>query len=90
MAWRIHKRGSKTKTGVISSYRALSGGHTTDAPNTITYSSVVSRDSVCIPFLIAASNELDVMSADIGNAYLNAPCHEKIWTVTGPEFGSKE
>ena len=28
------------------------------------------------------------MTADIGNAYLNAPCHEKIWTVAGPEFGT--
>eukprot|EP00957_Ditylum_brightwellii_P009966 751800-Ditylum_brightwellii.AAC.1 len=30
------------------------------------------------------------MLTDIGNAYLNAPCREKIWTVTGPEFGSKK
>ena len=24
---------------------------------------------------------------DIGNAYLNAKCGEKIWTIAGPEFG---
>ena len=30
------------------------------------------------------------MSADIQNAYLHAPCREKIWTIAGPEFGSDE
>jgi len=34
--------------------RMVAGGHMTDAPSTITYSSVVSRDSVRIAFLIAA------------------------------------
>jgi len=28
--------------------------------------------------------------ADVGNAYLNAPCREKIWTTTGKEFSSDE
>ena len=27
------------------------------------------------------------MLCDIGNAYLNAPCREKIWFVAGPECG---
>ena len=56
-------------------------------PASITYSSVVSCDSVRIAFLIAALNNLDIMSADISNAYLNAPNKEKIWTVAGHEFG---
>eukprot|EP00957_Ditylum_brightwellii_P159673 12153537-Ditylum_brightwellii.AAC.1 len=30
------------------------------------------------------------MAADIGNAYLNAPCREKIYKVAGPEFGTEE
>ena len=56
-----------------------SGGHTTEAPASLTYSSVVSRDSVHLGFLIAAAlNDLDVMSCDLENAYLNAPCREKI------------
>ena len=29
------------------------------------------------------------MAADIGNAYLNAPCREKIWTVARQEFGTE-
>ena len=48
--------------------RFVAGGHTTEAPTSITYSSVVSRDSVRIGFLIAALND----------SYLNAPCREKI------------
>jgi hypothetical protein len=44
----------------------------TDAPSSITYSSVVSRDSVRIALMVAALNDLDILSADIGNAYLNA------------------
>jgi hypothetical protein len=66
------------------------GGHMTETPASLTYSSVVSRDSVRIAFLIAALNDLDIMSFDIGNAYLNAPCQEKIWFVAGPEFGSRQ
>ena len=67
--------------------RLVAGGHTTDPPATITYASVVSRESVRIALTIAALNDLKVMSADIQNAYLNSPCDEKIWTVLGPEFG---
>ena len=46
-----------------------SGGHVTDPPATTTYSSVVSRESVRIALLIAALNDLEVLSADIQNAY---------------------
>jgi hypothetical protein len=67
--------------------RFVAGGHMTEAPNSLTYSSVVSRESVKIAFLIAALNDLDIMTCDIGNAYLNANCREKIWFVAGPECG---
>jgi hypothetical protein len=53
----------------------------------VTYSTVVSRDSVRICLLIAALNDLDVMAGDIENAYLTAPCREKMWTQLGKEFG---
>jgi hypothetical protein len=36
---------------------------------------------------MAALNELDIKSVDIGNAYLNAPAQEKVCTTAGPEFG---
>lgn len=69
--------------------RLVAGGHTTETPTSMTYSSVVSRDSIRIAFLLAALNDLHICAADVGNAYLNAPCKEKIWTVAGIEFGSE-
>ena len=48
--------------------RFVAGGHLTDAPSSVTYSSIVSRDSVRIAFLVAALNGLDVMACDIGNS----------------------
>jgi hypothetical protein len=46
-----------------------------------TYSSVPSRDSIRMFFLLAALNDLDVLSADIQNAYLTAPIKEKYYVV---------
>ena len=70
--------------------RFVAGGHMTEAPASITYSSVVSRDSVRLAFLIAALNDIEIIACDVGNAYLNAPCREKVWFVAGPEFGSRQ
>ena len=58
--------------------RFVAGGHTTEAPTLLTYSSVMWHDSIRIAFLIAALNDIDIMSCDLENAYLNAPCREKI------------
>jgi hypothetical protein len=63
--------------------RFVAGGHMTQPASSLTYSSVVSRDSVRLAFLIAALNGLSVVSCDIWNAYLNAPCREKIWFQAG-------
>ena len=57
--------------------RLVAGGHMTDTPNTLTYSSVVSRDSVRIALTIAALNELSVMAYDIQNANLTAECRKR-------------
>ena len=70
--------------------RLVADGHKTDPPASVTYSTVVSRDSVRICLMLAALNDLDVKCADVENAYLNAPCREKYWTVAGPEFGIDE
>ena len=64
----------------------MAGGHAAQIPDVITYSSVVSRDSVCLCFLLAALNNLDVQSCDIQNAYQTANCREKIYTRAGSEF----
>ena len=68
--------------------RLVADGHKTDAPSSVTYSSVVSRDSVRICLTIAALNDLDLQAADVQNAYLLAPCREKIWVRAGAEFGN--
>ena len=70
--------------------RFVAGGHTTETPASLTYSSIVSRNTVCIALTIAALNNLQVMSCDIQNMYLTATCHEKIWMYAGPEFGSEK
>jgi hypothetical protein len=62
----------------------------TEPPASITYSSIVSRGSVRLAFLLAALNNLDIMAYDIVNASLNAPCREGVWFVAGPEFGSRQ
>ena len=76
------------KSDLTRKARFVAGGHMTDPPKESTYSSVVSRDSVRIAFTMAALNGLDVMSADVQNAYLNAPTKEKCYTIAGLEFGS--
>jgi hypothetical protein len=70
--------------------RFVAGGHTTDTPSSITYSSVVSRDSVRLAFLIAGINDLDVLAGDVTNAYLNASCRERIWFEGGIETGEDQ
>jgi hypothetical protein len=59
--------------------RFVAGGHMTETPESMTYSSVVLRDSIRIAFLVAGLNDLDVLAGDVTNAYLNALCREKIW-----------
>jgi len=80
------------KLDLTRKVRLVADGHKTeDQEPEHTFSSVVSRDSVRIFFLLAALNDLDVLSADIQNAYLTAPLtREKYYIKAGPEFGSDE
>jgi hypothetical protein len=59
----------------------------TKAPATITYASVVSRETVRIALLMVALNDLNVKVGDVLNDYITAPIAKKVWTVLGPEFG---
>ena len=72
---------------LIAKSRLIAEGHRTETPSVMTYSSVVSRESVRIALTIAALNGLDVKTSDIENAYLTAPTEEKLYTILGPEFG---
>ena len=69
--------------------RYVAGGHKTETPEAPTYASVILCESICIGLLMAALNDLEVMSADIAGAYLNAPCMEKVYTCCGLEFGAE-
>ena len=66
--------------------RFVADGHLTAPPTAMTYSTVVSRDSVRILLMIAALNGLDLQAADIQNAFLTAPNLEKCYMIAGPEF----
>ena len=70
--------------------RYCADGHKTGAPASVTYSTVVSRDSVRILLTVAALNDLNVLGADVQNAFLTAPNKEKVWMIAGPEFGVDE
>jgi hypothetical protein len=59
----------------------------TKAPTTITYASVVSRETTCFALLMAALNDLDVKVGDVLNAYITALITKKVWIVLGHEFG---
>ena len=70
--------------------RYVADGHKTETPAAMTYSSVVSRDSVRIALTIAALNGLEVMACDIQNTYLTADFRERVYIIAGKEFGSDE
>src|SRR5210317_481488 len=70
--------------------RICARGDQTDPPLSVTYASVVTRESIRIGFTIAALNGRNILSPDISGAYLNAPCAEKVYTVLGKEFGDLE
>ena len=65
----------------------VKNGHCTPDLDTSAYAGVVSRDIVRIALTYAALNEINVLVADIRNAYLQAPSSEKHYIICGPEFG---
>ena len=65
----------------------LNGHLTPDATDISTYAGVVSRESKRIALTYAALNDLDVIAADIRNAYLQAPSSRKDFIICGIEFG---
>ena len=50
--------------------RIVAGGHMTDTPKCMTYSSVVGRETVCIALTIAALNNLQFKAGDLINSYV--------------------
>ena len=56
--------------------RFCANDNETDPSKESTFSTVVSRDSVRLIFLLVALNDLNILLADIQNAYLSAPVEE--------------
>ena len=67
--------------------RFIAIGSRTEVLASLTYLRIMLRHIVRLAFLIAALNELDILTYDIGNAYLNAECKEKISFVSRKEYG---
>ena len=70
--------------------RYIGSGNLTQVSAFMSYSRVVSRESVRIIFLIAALNYLDRNMCDIGNAYVIAETRERLWFTAVPEWGNKK
>ena len=60
-----------------------------NAPATITYASVVSRDKVKVSLKITSLNDLDVYLGHIINMSVQSPNTDKECITLGPEFGKK-
>ena len=56
----------------------VAGGHTTHTLAAITYSSVVTRETVHIALTMMVLHDLEIKAADVLKAYLTAPNREKI------------
>ena len=66
--------------------RLVIGGHVVDSTGHEVYASTMKSVSARILMTIAAANNLEVMTGDIGNAYLNAETEEKIYTRAGAKI----
>jgi hypothetical protein len=67
--------------------RLIAGGHLTDTPINLVYSSIVSLRGIRMLTYIAEHNGLEVWAMDIGNAYLETFTKEKVYIIARPEFG---
>jgi hypothetical protein len=66
--------------------RFVAGGHLTTETVESVYSGVVSIRGLCLVMLLNELNGLEIYTADVGNAYLEAYTREKVAFVAGPEF----
>ena len=71
--------------------RLVSGGHChKDVPAHECFAFMASREIIILAFLIAIMNALEILAIDIENAYLNAPCREKVHVTVGAELFGEE
>ena len=70
--------------------RLVVNGNVVDASAFNKYSPTIKTISVRLIFLIAVYKKLNIMTSDVMNAFPTAPCRERIWSKTGPEFGDRQ
>ena len=58
--------------------RLVAGGNHTEPPKEDIYSGVVSIESIRILLFLATLNNPQIWAADVGNAFLNARCRERV------------
>jgi len=75
------------KMDLTGKARICARGDQIDTPPSVTYASVVTRESIRIGFMLSSLNDLNILPADVAGAYLNAPCTEKVYAILGDEFG---
>ena len=63
------------------------GGHVTQMPETITYFSVVTRETVFITLTMAALHNLEIKATDVLNAYVMAPERKKMESISSSAQG---
>ena len=66
--------------------RLLADGSLTPEPVENIYSGVVFLRHLRLVMFLGELNNLELWRADIGNAYLEAYTHEKLFIIAGPEF----
>ena len=70
--------------------RLVVDGHLTPEPIENIYSGEVSLRNLMLVIFLGKLNQLYLLGADIGNAYLEAFTDEKLYIVAGPEFQELE
>jgi hypothetical protein len=65
-------------------------GNLTEIPINSVYSGAVSLKSLRTVIYLAELNGLETWTTNIGNAYLEAETLEKVFIITGPQFGELE
>ena len=70
--------------------RLVAGGHVVNSNMYESYSSVIQTRTICLLQTIAVSQNLQMITGDISNVFLQAPTRENIWTRAGKEFWERE
>ena len=74
------------KVDLRGKFRLVIGAHIVNSTGHEVYVSTMKSVSARVLMAIAATNDLDIMLGDIGNAYLHADIKEKVYTRAGAEF----